>query len=68
MDHCCYEHDSYEDLNLKEKNSGWQKAEPVERFYFKYDPKKNLPTHESTIPNHREKEVKSLASSIFVTN
>ena len=32
---------------------GWQKAEPVERVYVKYDPKNNLPTHEATFPNQR---------------
>ena len=35
-----YEHDAK--INLKEDNQGWHKAEPVERFYIKYDPKNNL--------------------------
>ena len=47
------EHDSYAEINLKEDKSGWQKAEPVERVYVKYDPKNNLPNHEATLPNHR---------------
>ena len=38
-------------INLKEDKPGWQKAKPVERVYVKYDPKSNLPTHKSTIPN-----------------
>ena len=42
-------------INLKENKPGWQKSEPVERVYFMYDPKNNLPTHEANIPNHREK-------------
>ena len=65
---CHDEHDSYEDINLKEDKPGWQKTEPVERVYVKYDPKKNLPTHEYTIHNHREKEVKELASAVCITN
>ena len=36
---------------LKEDRTGWKKAEPVEMFYVKYDPKKNLPAHEANIPN-----------------
>ena len=62
------EHDGYAELNLKENNPGWKKVEPVERFYVNYDPKKNPPTHEYTLPSQREKEVKSLASSVCVTN
>ena len=49
------EHDSYAELNLKEDKSGWQNAELGERFYIKYDPNKNLPTHKATLPNQREK-------------
>ena len=37
-------------------------------FYVKYDPKNNLPTHETNLPNHREKEFKALQSSVCVTN
>ena len=47
------EQDGYEELILKEDKPDWQKAEPVERFYVKYDPKNNLPTHKATLPNHR---------------
>ena len=36
--------------------------------YVKYDPKNNLPTHEATIPNQRENEIKALASAVCVTN
>ena len=53
--HCHDELDDYAELNLKEYNPGWQKAEPVERVYVKYDPNNNLPTHEATLPNQREK-------------
>ena len=53
---------------MKEYQTGWQKAEPVERFYIKYYQEKNLTTHEAIIPNHRDKEVKSAASTVFVTN
>ena len=28
----------------------------------------NLPTHEATIPKHKEKEFKELSSAVFVTN
>ena len=45
----------YAEPNLKEDKPGWHKAEPVERFYVKYDPKNNLPTHKVTLPNQREK-------------
>ena len=45
------EHDGYAELNLKENTLGWQKAEPVDRVYVKYDPKNKLTTHEATIPN-----------------
>ena len=68
MSHC---HDcqyGYAELNLKEYNPGWQKAEPDERVYVKYAPKNNLPTHKSTLPNPREKEFKALTSAVFVTN
>ena len=44
------EHDSYAELNLKEDETGWNKAKPVERFFVKYDPKNNPPTHEATLP------------------
>ena len=53
---------------MKEDKPGWQKAEPVERVYVKYEPKKNLPTHEATLPKQREKEVKALTNDIFVNN
>ena len=66
--HCHDEQDGYAELNLKEDKQGWQKAEPVERVYVKYDPNDNLTTHEATIPNQRDKEVKALASAVCVTN
>ena len=53
---------------MKEDNPGWQKAEPIERVYVKYEPKNNLPTDEATLPNQREKEVKALKSDVCVTN
>ena len=36
--------------------------------YIKYDPKNNLPTHESTLPNQIEKEAKALTNDVCVTN
>ena len=42
--------------------------EPVERVYIKYEPKNNLPTNESILPNKRYKEVKELASGACFTN
>ena len=66
--HCHDDHDGYAELNFKEENPGLQEAEPVERFYVKYYPKNNLPTHEATLPNQREKEAKALANSVCVTN
>ena len=56
------------ELNLNEDKPGWQKDEHVERVYVKYDPNNNLPNHEATIPNQREKEFKVLASDVHVTN
>ena len=53
---------------MKEDKPGWQKAKPVGRFYVKYEPKEKLPTHESTLPKQREKEVKALTSAVCVTN
>ena len=53
---------------MKEEKLGWQKAEPVENFYAKYDPNKNPPNHEATIPNQIEKEVKAFSSALCVTN
>ena len=41
---CHDEQDGYEELNLKEDKPGWQKAEPVERVYVKYDPNIKLLT------------------------
>ena len=40
----------------------------MERFYIKYNPKNKLPTHETILPNQREKKFKSLESAVFVTN
>ena len=60
--------DGYAELTLEEDKPGWKKDEPVERFYVKYDPKNNLPTHKATLHNQREKEVKALASDVCVTN
>ena len=53
---------------MKENKPGWQKAEPVERVYVKYDPNNNLPTHEANLPNQREKEAKALTNAVCVTN
>ena len=66
--HCHDAHDGYAELNLNQENPGWQKAEPVERVYVKYDPNNNLPNHEATIPNQGEKEVKTLESAVCFTN
>ena len=68
IDHFHDDNDSYAEINLKEDKPGWKKVEPVERVYVKYEPNNNLPTHECTTPNHREKEVKALASAVYVTN
>ena len=49
----CHFHDKqdgYAEINLKEDKPGWHKADPVERFYVKYDPKNNLPTHKYNLP------------------
>ena len=51
VSHCCYEHDIYEELNLKEDKPGWHKAKPVYIVNINYDPKNNPPTHEDIIPN-----------------
>ena len=51
--HCHDEQDGYAELNLKEDKPGWNNAEPADRVYVKYDPNKNLPTHEATLPNQR---------------
>ena len=53
ISHCCDEHDGYEELNLKEDNPGWQKAEPIEKVYIKNERKENLTTHEANLPNQR---------------
>ena len=53
---------------MKEDNPVWQKAEPVERVYVKYDPKNNLPTHEANLTNHREKDAKVLTNAVCVTS
>ena len=53
---------------MEEDKPGWKKAEPVDRVYVKYDPKKNLPTHEYSLPNQIEKEIKSFSSAVCVTN
>ena len=55
IDHCHDEQDVYAELNLKEDKPDWQKAKPIERDYVNYDSKNNLPTHEATLPNQREK-------------
>ena len=53
ISHCCDEQDGYGELNLKEDKPGWQKEKPIERVCVKYDPKNNLPTHKTTLPNKR---------------
>ena len=53
---------------MKEDKTGWKNAKPVERVYIKYDPNKNLPTHEAILPNQRDKEVKTLEISVCVTD
>ena len=68
ISHCHDELDGHAGLNLKEDKTGWQKAEPVERVYVKYEPNNNLPTHKATLLNHREKEIKALTSTDCVTN
>ena len=68
ISHCHDDHDVYEELNLKEDNPGWHKSEPVKKVYVKYYPNNNLPNHEATITNQREKEVKALESDVCVTN
>ena len=55
-------------LKTKEEDSNWQKAEPLEVVYIKYEAKKNLPSHEAVLHNQREKEVKALSSPVCVTN
>ena len=66
--HCHDEHYSYAEFNLKNENPYWNKAEPVERVYIKYDPNNNLPSHEAILPNQREKEAKALESAVCGTN
>ena len=51
---------------MKEDKPGWQKAEPVDMVYVKYDSKNNLPTHEATLPNKIDKEAKAL-EMLFVS-
>ena len=53
---------------MKEDKPGWQKAKSIGRVYIKYEPKNNLPTHEGTLSNQRDKYVKALESYICVTN
>ena len=53
ISHCHDDNDGYAELNFKEYKPGWQKVEPVDRVYVKYDPKNNLSTHEATLPNQR---------------
>ena len=53
---------------MKDNKQSWKKAEPIEKFYVKYDPHNNIPNNEDTINNQIEKEVKALASAVYVTN
>ena len=62
------DHDSYDNINLKQDKPGWKKAEPIERVYIKYDPKKNLPTHGAILPNQRYNKVKKFPSAVYITN
>ena len=66
--HCHDEKYGYAEINLKEENPGWQKAEPVDWVYVKYERKKNSPTHKATIPNQRDKEFKALTSAVCFNN
>ena len=62
------EQDGYAELNFKEENPDWKKAEPVQRVYIKYDPNENLPTYKDTLNKQIEKEFKALTSAVCVTN
>ena len=53
---------------MKDNKPGWQKDEPIDRVYIKYNSNNNLPTHEAILHNKRYKEVNSLASDVCVTN
>ena len=53
---------------MKEDKTGCQKDEPIERLYINYDPNINLPAHEDILYNQEEKEVKKLASEVYVNN
>ena len=66
--HCFDDNDDYAELNFKEYKPGWHKAKPVDKFYVKYDPNNNLPTHEATLPYQIDKEVEALESAVCVTN
>ena len=68
ISHCHDAQDGYAEIDLKEDKPGWQKAEPVERVYVKYDPKNNLPTNKTNLPNQREKEFKALTNAVCVNN
>ena len=68
MGHFNDDSDIYAEINMKEHKPGWQISKPVERVHIKYNPKENLPTHKAILPNHIEKEVKTLNSDVWVIN
>ena len=67
ISNCHGDHDSYEEINLKDNYPGWQKPGHLKRLYIKYDPKNNLPTHKFNLPKQIYKEVKLLENIICVT-
>ena len=68
ISHCRDYHDGYAEVILKDDKPGWQKSEPVERVYVKYDPNFNLPTDQATLTNQRDNKVKVFTSSVWLSS
>ena len=56
------------EINLTEYRPVWNKINPVERVYIKYESNKTLPNHKNIIHNQIYKEVKAIGSNGFVNN
>ena len=49
--HFCDDNDRYVEIILTEYKPFWNKINPVERVYIKYEPNKTLPTHKALMHN-----------------
>ena len=60
ISHCNDDNYRYVEIKLIEYKPVWQKLNPVERVYIRYESNKNLPTHKALIHEQIYKEFKAM--------